>query len=142
MSKKLKTSQLSVKTRKRIREFATNNQLSVRDTATLLDVPVPTMHAWIGNVATSKFPRPTRCAGLNAKLDELDGAVVREEPNGDLKATKLVERLFNDIDYVVGQQTSKRETAWLVEGWRAGVIKSQSDEAIYLLNRYRKGAQK
>lgn len=142
-------------TRARLNRFREEQQLSPKETAELMDIPYPTMTAWCRPLSApnAKYPRVTMLEKINNKLDDL-GAPKGKSENGFAECAEakregdrhVVARTFvgsmpapnRAAVQPVKPTTTERELRWLVEGYRSEAIQGITDEARYIVERYRK----
>ena len=118
----------------RVNRVATAHDLDYSEMAALLDMPTGTVYHWMvpQDHKNCAYPRISTLGPLNDALDELAGkrkAPIAPDPQLELpleppKATKPRPSMVD-------------EAAILLEGYRAGLIKSSTQEHMYLLDHYR-----
>jgi hypothetical protein len=123
-----------VRTKKRLIEFAKQHDLTPVDIADMLPKRhVTSVRAWLKPYGS--VPISAVCDDLNDLMDCFVGDVKPQRSNtpeqGELDFAPPINKPAVDT------LPTAAELPILLEGYRKRIIKSQSDEALYLLNHYR-----
>ena len=115
--------------RDRVNRVAIQHNLGYSDMADLMGMPHQTVYHWMVPLdnAAAGFPRKSKLDAIHKALDDLAGkhdAPIARAPQLELPPTKPPRSMVD-------------EAAVLLEGYRAGLIKSSAEEAAHLLDHYR-----